>query len=187
MASFSETLSAKRGGVPTWGWFAIGVGALVIVMFLRNKNSAAASASSDQSATTGSDLGSPEAAAALSQGAYPMAYMGGDIYNNLLQQNGPASPAPPPGPAPTEASVAGDTLKSDQSARIIPYKVKSGDTWADIGKNFGISAQHVFLAQPSAVQQSLGGINKNPPPGTIINIPYNTNGPGNLPPGKATV
>jgi hypothetical protein len=97
MASFSETLATKYGGVPVWGWMGIGVGLLVVVMFLRSRSAAKqqAAAQQNQPQALQTNLISPDVAASLAQGAAPMAYMGGNLYNNILNQPGGAAPLPP--------------------------------------------------------------------------------------------
>lgn len=102
MASMAETLTEKRGGVPTYVWLLGGVGVLVVVMILRSKSQAKAAAANagGQPGAAQSNVLNPEAALSLSQGASPMGYTGGDIYNNVATSaTGSAAPAAPSGPS----------------------------------------------------------------------------------------
>ena len=105
MASMSETLTERRGGVPTYVWLLGGVGVLVVIMFLRNKKAAAASqaAASQSGGALQTNVLSPEAAASLAQGAAPMGFSGGNVYNNIATSTGSTTPG-----SSTPAPFSGD-------------------------------------------------------------------------------
>lgn len=93
MASMAETLTTKRGGVPTYVWGVGLVGLLVVVMLMRKK-----SAAKNQPAALQTNVLSPGVAASLTQGAAPMGYTGGNIYNNIAVQGGSATAIAPDEP-----------------------------------------------------------------------------------------
>lgn len=104
MASMAETLTEKRGGVPTYVWLLGGVGVLVVIMFLRAKSQSKAAAAAAQSANNPAlqtNVLTPQAAASLAQGAAPMGFSGGNVYNNVAT-SATGGPTPPPKPSPPD-------------------------------------------------------------------------------------
>jgi LysM repeat protein len=134
-------------------------------MYLRSKSSTSSAAQTvaQQQATSNANalqaeqtnLLSPEAAASLAQGAAPMAYMGGDIYNNILNQQGQAPVAPGPAPAPA-------TLTPGTSL-LLPAAVQGTNTVSSLAKAHGLTVAQLLAANPGLSANSVN---------VGVNIPY---------------
>lgn len=154
----SETLTEKHGGVPTFVWLLGGVGVLVVIMFLRNKQ--ATSNNAVQSAANGggalqTNVLSPSVAASLTQGAAPMSYSGGDIYNNVAVSGGTA-PTSTPTPTPIAPLEPGTIINIPTNTNM------SGKmTLAQLATLWGTSAQAIEQNNPGYSAAS-----------KQINIPY---------------
>lgn len=72
------TFKSKWHGIPIWLFFVMGVAGLALYLS-SHKKSGSDKAAANQSAT---DLGSASSLANLFQEAWPMPYMGGDVYIN---------------------------------------------------------------------------------------------------------
>lgn len=94
--------TSKWKGIPVWVFFVLGVGALALYINKRKKNGNT-KAAANQSAT---DLGSASALANLFQEAWPMSYMGGDVYINNTNA-GPGANVTPGGSGGSSGPYAG--------------------------------------------------------------------------------
>ena len=89
---FASTLKEKYAGIPIWVWALLGTGALSLYMIRRQKKTKTSTQVAANQTST--NLGSASQLSNLFQEAWPMSYMGGDVYiNNAV---GGAAPGPAP-------------------------------------------------------------------------------------------
>lgn len=98
--NFFETLTEKRGPLPTWVWALLGTGLLAVYLIHRKKAAGANPATAAQQAQTNAatNLNSAAELANMFQVAGLMPYQGGNVYVNETEASQPNGGPPPPKP-----------------------------------------------------------------------------------------
>lgn len=142
--NLGATLKQKYAGVPVYVWALLGTAALALFLINRRNKQP----KSDQAAanSVNSNLGSASALQNLFAEAFPMNYMGGDVYVNQVVNPQPTTPPattpPPPDKAKPPVGLPGGIKRpatpiADSNPYV--YRVKSGDSWSKIASMFGMS------------------------------------------------